>query len=131
MTVTKVYTPAGPTIAAFHASDAFVRMLRGPIGSSKSTTCAVEIIRRAQAQEPGPDGKRHSRWVAVRNTYGELRTTTVKTFTRYLCVRSRSGSLRTSHTGQHRARIYKNRQCDNCAGHVFHNSDYFSMHFLS
>ena len=80
MTVTKVYTPAGPTIEAFHASDAFVRMLRGPIGSSKSTTCVVEIIRRAQAQGPGPDGKRRTRWVAVRNTYGELRTTTVKTW---------------------------------------------------
>ena len=80
MTAAKIYAPAGPTIEAFHASDAFVRMLRGPIGSSKSTTCAVEIIRRAQAQEPGPDGKRHSRWVAIRNTYGELRTTTIKTW---------------------------------------------------
>ena len=74
------YSPAGPTIKAFHESRAFVRGIRGPIGSGKSTACVVEILRRVQEQEPGPDGVRRSRWAIIRNSYPELRTTTLKTW---------------------------------------------------
>lgn len=74
------YSPAGPTVAAFHRSHAFVRGIMGPIGSGKSTACVLEILRRAQAQLPGPDGKRRSRWAIVRNSYPELKTTTLKTW---------------------------------------------------
>lgn len=31
-------------------------------------------------QSPGPDGKRHSRWAIIRNSYPELRTTTIKSW---------------------------------------------------
>lgn len=61
-------------------SDAFVRGIRGPFGSGKSTACVMEIMRRAQQQPKGGDGKRRSRWAIVRNTYPELRTTTIKTW---------------------------------------------------
>jgi len=40
----------------------------------------MEIFRRAQEQKPGPDGIRRSRWVVVRNSYGQLKDTTIKTF---------------------------------------------------
>ncbi|MFN0042233.1 MAG: TerL [Alphaproteobacteria bacterium] len=40
----------------------------------------AEILRRAGEQAPGPDGVRRSRWAVVRNTYPELRTTTIKTW---------------------------------------------------
>lgn len=73
------YTPS-PTLEQFHASNAFVRGVRGPIGSGKSVACCWEIYSRAMEQAKGPDGVRHSRWVAVRNTYGELQTTTVRTW---------------------------------------------------
>ncbi len=76
----KQYVAAGPTLAAFHESDAFVRCVRGPIGSGKSTACVAEILKRAHEQKPGPDGRRHSRWAIIRNTYGELRTTTIRTW---------------------------------------------------
>ncbi len=76
----KTYIAAGPTLAAFHESDAFVRSIRGPIGSGKSTACVAEILKRAHEQKPGPDGRRKTRWGVVRNTYGELRTTTVRTW---------------------------------------------------
>ncbi len=76
----KTYIPAGPTLAAFHESDAFVRSIRGPIGSGKSTACVAEILKRAHEQAPGPDGRRKTRWGIIRNTYGELRTTTVRTW---------------------------------------------------
>jgi hypothetical protein len=72
------YTPS-PTLAKFHASNALVRGVRGPIGSGKSVGCCWEIWSRAQEQEPH-NGVRRSRWVATRNTYGELLTTTLRTW---------------------------------------------------
>lgn len=57
-----------------------MRLLVGPVGSGKSSACCVEIVRRAIETPPGPDGVRRSRWAVVRNTYPELRDTTIKTF---------------------------------------------------
>lgn len=74
------YEPPGPISRAFMRSDAFVRGIKGPIGSGKSTACVMEVLRRAQQQAAGPDGKKRSRWAVVRNTYPELKTTTIKTW---------------------------------------------------
>lgn len=71
---------ASPTLKKFHKSPAFVRGIRGPIGSGKSVGCCMEVFRRMQEQEPGRDGKRRSRWAIIRNTYPELETTTIKTW---------------------------------------------------
>lgn len=60
--------------------DSFFRGLRGPVGSGKSVSCCVEIIRRALQQQPGEDGKRRSRWAVIRNTNPQLKTTTIKTW---------------------------------------------------
>ena len=68
------------TCRSFQRSNAFVRGLKGPVGSGKSSVCVVEIPRRAQQQVPGPDGVRRSRWAVIRNTYSQLRDTTRKTF---------------------------------------------------
>jgi hypothetical protein len=73
-----------PTIKAFSESDAFVRGLMGPFGSGKSSGCIVEIIKRAHNQAPGRDGIRRTRWAVVRNTYQQLRDTTIKTFHHWL-----------------------------------------------
>jgi hypothetical protein len=70
-----------PVIFKFLQSDAFVRGLLGPVGSGKSYACAAEIMMRAVRQKPSPqDGIRYSRWVIVRNSYPELKTTTIKTW---------------------------------------------------
>lgn len=74
-----VYEPSA-TLAEFHASNAFVRGVRGPIGSGKSVGCCWEIYSRAMEQQPGPDGVRRSRGLVTRNTYGELTTTTLRTW---------------------------------------------------
>lgn len=47
--------------------------------SGKSSGCVVEIVRRACAQRPGPDGIRRTRWLVVRSTYRELSDTTIRT----------------------------------------------------
>lgn len=70
---------AEPTLARFHASDAFFRGVRGPLGSGKSVGCCAEVMRRCLEQRPF-HGVRRSRWAVIRNTYGELRTTTIKTW---------------------------------------------------
>jgi hypothetical protein len=74
------YKPGGPTLVRAHNSPAFVRGIMGPIGSGKSTTCAMEILRRSTLQRRSPDGKRRTRWAIIRNSYPELKTTTLKTW---------------------------------------------------
>lgn len=74
------YAPPGPVAKAFLESSAFVKGIRGPFGSGKSTLCCADILDRAQAQAPGPDGIRRTRFACVRNTYPELKTTTIKTW---------------------------------------------------
>lgn len=69
-----------PTLRRFAKSDKRVRCALGPFGSGKSSAMVLEIIRRANEQAPGPDGIRRSRWVVVRNSYNQLKDTTIKTF---------------------------------------------------
>lgn len=77
--VANVKYVAEKTASAFHRSTAFVRGLRGPIGTGKSVTCCMEIVRRAKEQAPF-EGVRRTRWAAIRNTYPELKSTTIKTW---------------------------------------------------
>ena len=76
--ITIDYDPE-PTPALLHASDDFVRGIMGPVGSGKSVSCCMEMFLRACAQKPYRN-IRKSRWTAIRNTYPELKTTTIKTF---------------------------------------------------
>ncbi len=64
--------------------NSFFRGLRGPVGSGKSVSCCIEILRRAIEQKPGEDGKRRSRWAVIRNTNPQLKTTTIKTWLDWL-----------------------------------------------
>lgn len=75
------YKPSGEISRQFMKSDKFVRGIRGPVGSGKSAACCVELFRRGSQQAPNPlTGKRHTRFAIIRNTFPELRTTTVKTW---------------------------------------------------
>ena len=73
------YRPPGKQAASFHKSNAFVRGLMGPVGSGKSSSCCMEIVYRALKQRPYATVRR-SRWAVIRNTYPELKSTTIKTF---------------------------------------------------
>lgn len=71
---------APPTIAEFMQSDQRVRIVRGPVGSGKSSGMVMELLRRAFEQAPDPKtGKRRTRFVVVRNTLPQLLTTSKKT----------------------------------------------------
>jgi hypothetical protein len=75
----KVYIPS-PTGKLFHEDDSFVRLVMGPFGSGKSTMCSNEIVRRACKMPVWSAGRRRSRWGIIRNTSGELYTTTLPTW---------------------------------------------------
>ena len=73
------FTPT-ETCGKFMVSDAQVRALIGPVGSSKTTTCLYEVVRRACEQRPADDGVRYTRFAFVRNTLKSLKETVLKDF---------------------------------------------------
>jgi len=73
------YSPP-PTVARFMASRALYRGLMGPVGSGKSSACSIELMAKAKAQAPDATGLRRTRFAVVRNTYRELKDTTLKTW---------------------------------------------------
>lgn len=79
-----IYNPP-PTIREFMESDQRVRIVRGPVGSGKSSGMVMELLRRAAQQAPDPkDGIRRTRAVIVRNTMPQLKTTSLKTINELL-----------------------------------------------
>lgn len=75
---------APPTCARFMKSDAFGRLIAGPVGSGKTTSCLFEIFRRACEQAPAPDGLRYTRFAIVRQTLKQLKDTVLKDITSWL-----------------------------------------------
>lgn len=71
---------AAPTVRRFMDDDSMVRGIMGPVGSGKSSGSIMEIVKRAAQTPPCADGIRHSRCCVIRNTYPELRDTTIRTF---------------------------------------------------
>lgn len=70
------YTPT-PTGWLFHQSNEMVRLALGPIGCGKTHMCIYEIFLRASRQPPDRFGVKRSRWAIIRNTYPELKSTTI------------------------------------------------------
>lgn len=77
------YKPS-KTGQAFHADDSKVRAVMGPVGSGKSTMCCMEMLKQAMAIPKCKDGKRRFKGAIIRNTYPELKTTTLETFLYWL-----------------------------------------------
>lgn len=71
---------AYPTQAAFHASSAFVRVLLGAVGGGKSSSTWIELFVKACSEWADEDGVRSSVHLCVRDTYAQLKTTTIKDF---------------------------------------------------
>lgn len=74
------YYPPGPITSAFMKADAFVCGIMGPIGSGKTTACIAKGLKISARQPVGEGGKRRSRAAIIRNTFPELRTTTMKSW---------------------------------------------------
>lgn len=71
---------AAPTASRFHKdTKSFVRVILGPVGGGKTVACIMDILAKAFQQEPYR-GVRRTRWAIVRQTYPELKNTTLKTW---------------------------------------------------
>lgn len=72
---------ATPTMARFHASNARMRVVFGPVGTGKTVAAGpIELLRRACGQEPDEHGVRKSRFLVGRKSYPQLKDTVLKTF---------------------------------------------------
>jgi hypothetical protein len=87
-----------PTVGRFMRSDAFGRLIAGPVGSGKTTGCVVELLRRSILQTPGDDGLRHTRFAIVRQTLKQLKDTVLKDCHTWL---GRIGEYRVSENTYH------------------------------
>ena len=79
---TRIVQAYHPTITArkFHLDPNRIKGLFGAVGCGKSVACMMHIMMSAMAQSKGNDGVRRSRWAIVRNTYPDLKSTTIKTW---------------------------------------------------
>lgn len=70
---------APSTISNMLQSDAFGRLIWGPVGSGKTTGCIVEAARRMAQQAPSPiDGKRYTRFAIIRQSLKDAKATVLK-----------------------------------------------------
>lgn len=65
------------TLKHYMLSNAFGRLVAGPVGSGKTYMIIVEMMRRMAAQEAAPDGYRYTRWAIVRQTRVQIKETLV------------------------------------------------------
>jgi hypothetical protein len=72
------YRAQGPVLQRYMDSSAFVQIIRGPLGSGKTTCSAAKLFRLICQQRATKEGVRKSRWACVRNTYPDLKNTTIR-----------------------------------------------------
>lgn len=76
------YNP-NTTAEQFHADNSFFRLLFGPVRCGKSVANCQEVFIRAAAQMAANNGVRYARAAIIRNTYPQLKSTTIKTWTHW------------------------------------------------
>lgn len=76
----RVYVPDGQVLERYLWSRGKFCCIQGPIGSGTSSASVMRIWLQACEQAPDYDGVRRSRWIVTRDTYKELRETTIKTW---------------------------------------------------
>lgn len=69
-----------PTVSDYYLDDNLVSLIIGPVGSGKTLGSIAKLERLMYEQEPNNDGIIYTRWAVIRNTYLELKDTTIKSF---------------------------------------------------
>lgn len=72
------FKPQGPIADAYLRDRSQRSFIMGPLGSGKTNASCWKAFRVMCDQEPDREGIRRTRLVAIRNTYGDLLTTTAK-----------------------------------------------------
>lgn len=68
----------GPVLAEYMRCRTRVTGIMGPLGSGKTYASCMRVFNHICEQKPNKNGVRKSRWIAVRNTYSDLESTTMK-----------------------------------------------------
>lgn len=72
----------GTRLAEFATSNRHVDVIEGPLGSGKTHVVVARILRHAQEQRPSTmDNLRKTRWAIIRNSYPDLKRSTIRTWT--------------------------------------------------
>lgn len=72
---------AGTKLAKFVTSNNDFDIIEGPLGSGKTVGLCARIMRHAMEQQKSPlDGLRKTRFAVVRNSYPDLKRTTIRTW---------------------------------------------------
>lgn len=79
----RVYVPS-PTGDRFANSESFIKLVFGPYGSGKSTMCVQQMVRLACRMPYWSNGRRRARGLVIRNTSGELTSTTLQTWLQWM-----------------------------------------------
>lgn len=74
------YVPDGLELTKFFLDRSPVTIIQGPIGSGTSTACCHKMWAISLEQRADKQGVRRTRWLVVRNTYSDLKGTTLKTW---------------------------------------------------
>lgn len=72
------YAPQGPVLEQYILGAGQREFIMGPLGSSKTNASCWKVFRTMCAQEPNKQGVRKTRIAAIRNTYPDLFSTTIK-----------------------------------------------------
>ena len=72
------HAPQGAMLHHFCHSQSFVSGLIGPLGSGKTFEAVYKILDCINNQPPDRNNKRRSRWLVMRNTLVDLKSTTIK-----------------------------------------------------
>lgn len=74
------FKPPGPVSGEFMTTDAFIRIMVGPLGSGKTFAAITKILACLHNQTPDKNNVRRSRWCVARNSFPDLISATIPDF---------------------------------------------------
>lgn len=78
------YTPSNTGILFHQDTESDFKFVMGPVGGGKTSMAIMETFFTSLRQAPDNQGRRRTRWVVIRNTFPELKSTVIKTFEAWL-----------------------------------------------
>lgn len=93
----------GKILKEFFLDRSPVSVIQGPVGSGTSTACCHKMWKISTEQKPDAQGNRKSRWLVVRNTFDQLKQSTLKTWKMWFEEKAQGqfGSVKMSNPPEH------------------------------
>jgi len=94
------------SLRGFFEDSHFVRAIRGPVGSGKTSEMCMDIIAKAFRQAPSPrDGVRYSKELVVRTSMKNLKNTAITTWQHWVSARDFGGDFTWGPPATHHLRL--------------------------